>query len=365
MPNQHKPTPPLVEITPHIFRLWKSHLTDKQIVQALQKEINTECYGIGLLHHKEGVSVTRSMVKSYFAIYEADLVHQRKAHHLQRRCFWAAGVNDIVTVDQHNKWLRFGLALHTRIELFSGCIMLIVTLEPKILELQMGMLQHRWMRTKKNDIPEIAWSQLRCQFTPGFESLLDHGVEQDWYDSDNTLQVVNLILTKTASTTLQNDVIRTSEVLPHRVPKLIYQSAEDFGALDFKIKVDKAAVDHVRAMYIKPGHPVFDLIPSDLGDSLQICYECLGCPVVNHKSAWTFYLAKETKICCSFRSIETYHFMKRPMGITIWVGFMEDLDLEDEPDVSHKADVNVTGLNNAGLVVWEFSDEEGDIMDEW
>jgi len=26
---------------------------------------------------------------------------------------------------------------------------------------------------------EIAWSQLRRRFTPG----LDHGVEQDWYDS--------------------------------------------------------------------------------------------------------------------------------------------------------------------------------------
>ncbi|KAG1784917.1 uncharacterized protein HD556DRAFT_1451231 [Suillus plorans] len=45
-----------------------------------------------------------------------------------------------------------------------------------------------------------------------------------------------------------------NKVLPHGVPELIYRSAEDFGALDFKIKVEKAAVDHVRAMYIKPGH---------------------------------------------------------------------------------------------------------------
>lgn len=35
---------------------------------------------------------------------------------------------------------------------------------------------------------------------------------------------------------------------------------------------------------------MFDLVPSDLGDSLQICYERLGRPVVNRKSAWTVYL---------------------------------------------------------------------------
>lgn len=53
-----------------------------------------------------------------------------------------------------------------------------------------GTLQHRWMRTKKNVMPEIAWSQLRRRFTPGFESLLDEGVVSGWYDIDNVLQVM-------------------------------------------------------------------------------------------------------------------------------------------------------------------------------
>jgi hypothetical protein len=56
-------------------------------------------------------------------MYEVELVRQRKARRLQRRRFWAAGVNDLFAVDQHDKWLRFGLALHTGIEPFSGCIM--------------------------------------------------------------------------------------------------------------------------------------------------------------------------------------------------------------------------------------------------
>lgn len=52
-----------------------------------------------------------------------------------------------------------------------------------------GMLQHHWMQMKKNVMPEITWSQLRRYFTPGFESILDWGVDEGWYDSTNTLQV--------------------------------------------------------------------------------------------------------------------------------------------------------------------------------
>lgn len=168
------------------------------------------------------------MIQAYFAIYEPDLVRERKAQRL-----------------------RFGLALHTGIEPFSGRIMwirvwhsnrnpqlilsyyldTIQTLGRKcfhvllaiihrifILDIPMvtqsdpgtenygianahtmlrqwhdpalqGTLQHRWMWTKKNVMPEITWSQLRRRFTPGFESILDRGVDEGWYDSSNTLQV--------------------------------------------------------------------------------------------------------------------------------------------------------------------------------
>lgn len=52
-----------------------------------------------------------------------------------------------------------------------------------------GTLQHRWMHMKKNVMPEITWSQLWCRFTPGFETLLDEGIIEDWYDSGNTLHM--------------------------------------------------------------------------------------------------------------------------------------------------------------------------------
>ncbi|KAG2114133.1 hypothetical protein DEU56DRAFT_749025 [Suillus clintonianus] len=392
MPNQYKPTPPLDEIAPHILRLWKARLTDKQIVDGLQKHIDTEHFGLGLtkfvqirvgmglqrtrqqghsiesireamlelrpiypnagardiislLFHEKGMCVARTVVRAYFATYEPELVRERKARRLKRKRFWAAGVNDLFAVDQHDKWLRFGLGLHTGIEPFSGRIMWIrvwhSNRNPQLIlsyyldtiqnlghmpmvtqsdpgtenygianahtmlrqwhdpALQ-GTLQHRWMRSNKNVMPEITWSQLRRRFTPGFESILEQGVNEGWYDSNNTLQVmvfrwVFVPWLQRELDAYQDRINNTSKrrdrnkVLPHGVPNLIYESPEDFGALDFKITVEQDAIDRVRALYIKPGHPVFDLVPPNLGDYIQLCYERMGHPIVNRGSVWPVY----------------------------------------------------------------------------
>lgn len=50
-----------------------------------------------------------------------------------------------------------------------------------------GTIQHRWMRQKKNVMPEIAWSQLRRRFTPGFENILQKGVNEGWYEMNRPL----------------------------------------------------------------------------------------------------------------------------------------------------------------------------------
>jgi hypothetical protein len=51
-----------------------------------------------------------------------------------------------------------------------------------------GTLQHRWMRKKQNIKAEANWSVFRRDFTPGFENLFDRGVNQGWYDADNSLE---------------------------------------------------------------------------------------------------------------------------------------------------------------------------------
>ncbi|KAI6017881.1 hypothetical protein EDC04DRAFT_2870054 [Pisolithus marmoratus] len=265
MPNQWKPLSPLEQIKPVITRMWKTQCTDTEILQEVHKHINTNQYGIGLmslraiqkslgflgthqqghmpesiqkvmvelqqiypnagtcemislLFHEKQMSVTRSVIQEYFLLYEPELICQHKACRLRCCHFWAAGVNDLWAVDQHNKWLRFRLALHTGIKLFSGKFLwirvwhsdhnpqLILTYFLDAAEEQthndpsmenfgitntqsmlrqwhqldlVGMLQHRWMQHKKNIMPKIMWSQLHHQFTPGFESILEEGLSTD------------------------------------------------------------------------------------------------------------------------------------------------------------------------------------------
>lgn len=50
----------------------------------------------------------------------------RQHRRFKRKVFYAAGVMHFVTVDQHDKWKRFGLYLHIGIEAFSGKILWIV-----------------------------------------------------------------------------------------------------------------------------------------------------------------------------------------------------------------------------------------------
>ncbi|KIO00307.1 hypothetical protein M404DRAFT_153118 [Pisolithus tinctorius Marx 270] len=393
MPNQNKPTPPLDDIEPHIMRMWKAHLTDRQIVAELCKVIDTNEYGIGLtkfivvckqmglirtheqghtadsiqdvmvelramypnagaremislLHHERNMSVSRSVIREYFATYEPHLIHHRKARCLQHHHFWAAGVNDIWAVDQHDKWNKFGLALHTGIELFSGKILwirvwhsnrnpqLILTYYLDVVEelgfiplvtqsdpgsenfgianaqtmlrqwhdpALEGTLQHRWMCSRKNIKPEIMWSQLRRHFTPGFESLLEYGVHQGWYDIDNTLQcmIFQWIFIPWLQEELNGYRERVNytmkrhdchKVLPHGVPKLMFRSPQDYGAIDFKFMVDKATLTHVRELYLNTGHPVFDLVPRPLNGHIEECYHRLGRPAITRSSVWDVYL---------------------------------------------------------------------------
>lgn len=73
-----------------------------------------------LLYHDLDLECFRRVVIEYFETYETDLIAQRKGKSFKRKRFWAAGVNDLWCVDQHDKWKRFGLALHLGVEPYSG-----------------------------------------------------------------------------------------------------------------------------------------------------------------------------------------------------------------------------------------------------
>src|SRR5277367_221394 len=62
----------------------------------------------------------RALIAKYLKETEPELVIARKGRKFKRRQFWSAGVMDVVTMDQHDKWKRFGLYLHVGLDPFPG-----------------------------------------------------------------------------------------------------------------------------------------------------------------------------------------------------------------------------------------------------
>ncbi|KIK79174.1 hypothetical protein PAXRUDRAFT_162010, partial [Paxillus rubicundulus Ve08.2h10] len=129
------------------------------------------------------------------------------------------------------------------------------------------------------------------------------------YDVDNTLQLMVFhwvfipwlqeeLNTYQGCVNLARKHHDCNKVLPHGRLELIHMSPKDFGALDFKVTVDPAAIQQVRNIYIKPDHLVFNLIPGPLNVFLCECCNKLGCPVVNRSSVWTVYCQLYAVIQC-------------------------------------------------------------------
>ncbi|KAF8217983.1 hypothetical protein K438DRAFT_1914178 [Mycena galopus ATCC 62051] len=313
-----------------------------------------------LLFNEEGMSVSKAVIAAYFAIHEPELLRQRRANRLKRKRFWAAGVNDVWCVDQHDKWkYKFGLALHNGLDPFPGCLRwlkiwwtnsnprLILSYyldaveelgymplvsqsdpgvenfglanghtllrhwhDPKLV----GTLQHRWMNEKKNIPPEIAWSQLRRRWTPGFEDILDIGVNNGWYDPSNLLQALVFRWVFIPWLQRELDAFRErvnntakradrNKVLPHGVPNHIVEAPEDYGALDFKIRVDPASIAEVRTLYAPPDHEVFELVPKAFAQLAAEFYLHLGQPPITRTNCWDVY----TALLSQFQHLDNLH----------------------------------------------------------
>ncbi|KAG1863678.1 hypothetical protein F4604DRAFT_1683560 [Suillus subluteus] len=393
---------PLDELTPHILHYWKTQLNDKEIVHALQKHFNTECYGIGLtkfcqihvdmglecshqqghtvetiykavtelhqmflyagtqemiglLFHEKNMSVAKSVMMSYFDAYEPELVWQCKARQLKWKCFWAASVNDLFTVDQHDKWLSYHL--DTIAELGHEFQTLLCQHYNPTLQ---GTLQHCWMCMKKNVMPEITWSQLQHRFTPGFKTLLDEGIVEGWYDSGNTLHMCN-----------------HNKVLPHGVPSLIYNSSEDFRALDFKVSIDCKGINYVHNFYIHASHLVFDIVPPTLAHwatllsiamtQWNVLQSLLSAVQLAENLHPNSLLTENEDVAADALPLMGSHddlpFNEEPDG-TYYMGgnsHIRDLDALaklDEPNVP--SDDSATGVDHTALTVWQFSSDESE-----
>ncbi|KZO89445.1 hypothetical protein CALVIDRAFT_464988, partial [Calocera viscosa TUFC12733] len=291
--------------------------------------------------------VPRSIVQRYNHIHHPDEVKQRRAHHFQSKTFFAAGLFHLVCFDQHDKWVRFGLFMHIGVEPFSGAILWLkiwwTNHNPRLIlsyYLDMarayggiplltqsdlgsenngiakahsvlrqlldptleGTLQHNWKPGHGNIKPEAKWSQVRREFSPGCEAMLDQGLHNRWYNPSLPLDhyLFRWLAIPFLQAKLDNyvEMYNSSKprpdkkkVIPVGIPNEILQYPARWRARNFMVHVKEEDISYVEKQWAPPDHPVFELVPTTFDLQCNLAYQALGAPAIDKESFWSVFLA--------------------------------------------------------------------------
>ncbi|KAF8549030.1 hypothetical protein OG21DRAFT_1488884 [Imleria badia] len=228
-------------------------------------------------------------------------------------------------------------------------------------------------------MPEIAWLQLCQCFAPSFKSILNRGINSDWFDPDNSLHIAVFrwlfIPWLQAELDLYCDQVNHTakhydrkKALPHGIPELIFTSPEDFGTLDFKVMIDPVVLDHVCELYVNPSHPVFDLVLEPISILLDDIYAALGCPTITQMLIWDPFPTDDAlpllknQVDLPFQEdADGYYYMG---GLGRGLG-MHGTDLQrlDEMDADDEVATQVIEVGPDAIVA-RFSDEDDDDIDD-
>ncbi|KAF4577029.1 hypothetical protein EYR36_005016 [Pleurotus pulmonarius] len=292
-----------------------------------------------------GIKAAEKSVREYLLLTEPEAVLARKRYQWKRKVFWCAGVNDLIVLDQHDKWKRFELYIHAGLDPFSGYIHWLkvwwTNRNPKLIASyyldaaarQEGIplltqsdcgrennsvanchtwirhqldpslrdtLQHRWKYKTHNIKSEAFYSYFRRRFSPGFESILDYGIRSNLLDLADPLE--RLLFRWLAVPWIQRELDvwadrfnRTPrrqdkrKILPCGIPAIIRDKPNMYGAKDYKIIVSPEMLNDARQQWAPPDDPVFELVPPSFQRHVQAIYTTLGRPTVSSATFWTTY----------------------------------------------------------------------------
>ncbi|EGN95132.1 hypothetical protein SERLA73DRAFT_21814, partial [Serpula lacrymans var. lacrymans S7.3] len=265
---------------------------------------------------------------------------------LKSSYFWTAGVNELWCFDQHNKWRRFQLFFHVGIEPFSGYVLWLKVWwtnhnpclicrwycdiverlgeMPLITQSDPGTknngianghtllqhmqdpaldktLQHSFKGSHRNIKPETFWGQLRRQWSPGFESLIDWGVKEGLYNADDPLQrlVFHYVFIPWIQQELDCFVDRfnrtkpqynSHKLLPHGCPIDIFNQPEKFESRDFVVKIHPPYLTEVRNKYAPPDYHVFNLVPPAFALQARAISDAANYPPICCNNVWDIYV---------------------------------------------------------------------------
>ncbi|KAJ7150864.1 hypothetical protein C8R43DRAFT_951294 [Mycena crocata] len=303
------------------------------------------------LRQDYGIKVPEALLSQGFRLAEPDQVLRHKRKRFRRKRFWSAGVMD--------KWKRFGLWLHVGVDPFAGRIAWLkiwwTNRNPKLITSYYieacralggiplvtqsdpgsenygianchtitrqrldpsleGTLQHRWMNKKAMNVkPEALWSLMRRNFTPGFEDVLDYGINMGLFTLGNPLE--KLVFRWLAVPWLQaeldawvkghNSSPRRSDkhkILPHGIPDLIVSKPERFGTKDYKVLVTPALFDEMETTWAPADDPVFELTPHSFNMQASAIFLHMGSPEVDRDNFWMIY----TDLLDGFKTMALY-----------------------------------------------------------
>ncbi|KAI9437413.1 hypothetical protein F5148DRAFT_1262673 [Russula earlei] len=274
------------------------------------------------LRQDYSLKVPEATIAQFLKGMELEAVELRKAQRFRRKWFWSAGVMDILTIDQHDKWKWFGLWLYIGLNPFPGHIAWLkiwcyyIEAECKIGGIPLitqsdcgtennvvanchtvtrhwldpslvGTLQLHWCVEKTNIKPEIAWSQLCHQFTPGFESHLDFGYNNGLYNPDDPREKL-----LDAWTWRFNSSPRRADkhkLLPQGIPNIIHAKPHLYGSQDFKVVVSSDIFDKMEQEWVQPHSPVFQLVPPTFAKQITTLYQTMGEPAMSCLTFWKIY----------------------------------------------------------------------------
>ncbi|KIK32075.1 hypothetical protein CY34DRAFT_760918 [Suillus luteus UH-Slu-Lm8-n1] len=371
------------------------------------------------LLQEEHIMVSRDLILQYMNLHHPDEVQVRKSRQLKRSTYWTAGLHDIWVFDQHDKWRRFQLFLHVGIEPFSGHILwlkiwwtnrnprlicgwycdtvqtlgampLVTQSDPStenngianghtmLRHLQdpalARTLQHKFKGQHRNIKPEIFWSQLRRRWAPGFEDVLDFGLNNGIYNPDDALE--RLVFHFIFIPWLQDELDRFAakfnntkprfnmhKILPHGRPSDIFHHPERFTSRDFSVKADIHSLELVRQTYAPPDHSVFLLVPQEFFKQAAAFMKELNHAEITHDNIWDVYA--ELLMC--FRSIEDEDHVQNIIATQPGVSGdgeeligSEKMDVVDLPPYIEGAGCGVIVDASAGN---NSSDEDSDFYD--
>ncbi|KAJ8084455.1 hypothetical protein PM082_003225 [Marasmius tenuissimus] len=326
---------PIEDILPFIAELKRKHgnMGARTIVQRLRVQYS--------------IKVPEKRVADFLREVEKDKVDARKYRTMKRRVYYTAGVMDILSVDQHDKWSKWQLYLHLGVEICSGKLLWITIwwtnrnprlicsnylnacrsiggvpvltqsdpgtenygiansqtyIRQKLDPALKGTLQHKWMTKTKNVKPEIQWSVMRKVWTPEFEKLLEEGERLGFYAPNDPDDLERFTFRWLAIPFFQAELdeyvanrnatprrANRKKVLPGGVPDHIFESPDLFDVKNFMIHVPPSLFDETEALYAPPDDPVFQLVPPLIGTIISTAYRIIHEPNVTFDTFWAVY----------------------------------------------------------------------------